>query len=603
MRRSSGDGLTDTALVDIVATDLPAPPLCEPRSFEVARGQTLTATLECIDSGGGDLTYAAVDAPATGTLDLAPDGTFSFVPPDGFTGRVTFDYDASDGTVRSAPAKVTIDVRPANERPVCDDGSVDGAEDAASAIALACSDRETPADQLAYEIVDGPSHGSVAGSGATRTYVPDGDANGSDAFTFRARDRGDPDGCDPGPGCSGARASELATVRIATAPRNDAPACRPLSLTTDSGQAVEAQPDCTDVDGDALTYAVADQGSKGSASVEAGRLRFVPASGEHGDDAFTYVARDAEATSPPARVAVAIREPAVDGPPACTDLELDGVEDTPLTIDLACSDPEGASLTFDIAGHGPGHGTLEHVAGNRYRFDPAADWSGEDRFAYRASDGGHWSETASVRLRIAGDNDLPTCRALSVTTDEEMPAELQPACSDADGDALTFEVTRQGAKGRADVTAGALRYVPEAGRNGEDAFWYVAHDMKGASQAAQVAVTIRPRRCSRLRPPGPRLRPRGPASASASGVRRRHPAGRRRRRGQHRFRHDRRRRDVATARQRSRSERRDADPDGRVRCATRRRRPGRRAHRLHAGQGLHRRRELRLHRPRLPRQR
>src|SRR5579859_2900420 len=62
------------------------------------------------DSFPGGLTAQLVTSPLTGTLALAPTGAFTYTPPIGFSGLVTFIYRASDGLLSSPPATVTITV-------------------------------------------------------------------------------------------------------------------------------------------------------------------------------------------------------------------------------------------------------------------------------------------------------------------------------------------------------------------------------------------------------------------------------------------------------------------------------------------------------------
>jgi Bacterial Ig domain/Putative Ig domain len=54
------------------------------------------------------LTAALVSAPSQGTLALNPDGSFTYTPPVGFSGDVSFTYRASDGLLSSNLATVTI---------------------------------------------------------------------------------------------------------------------------------------------------------------------------------------------------------------------------------------------------------------------------------------------------------------------------------------------------------------------------------------------------------------------------------------------------------------------------------------------------------------
>jgi len=60
------------------------------------------------DVDGDSIYVTLVDGPASGTLLLLADGSFTFTPVTGFTGIVTFTYTASDGLVTSNLARVTI---------------------------------------------------------------------------------------------------------------------------------------------------------------------------------------------------------------------------------------------------------------------------------------------------------------------------------------------------------------------------------------------------------------------------------------------------------------------------------------------------------------
>jgi hypothetical protein len=62
------------------------------------------------DANGDALTARLASDVANGTLTLQPDGSFSYTPAAGFTGTDEFTYLASDGTLESAAATVTIAV-------------------------------------------------------------------------------------------------------------------------------------------------------------------------------------------------------------------------------------------------------------------------------------------------------------------------------------------------------------------------------------------------------------------------------------------------------------------------------------------------------------
>jgi len=60
------------------------------------------------DLDGDALTAVLVDPPATGTLTLNPDGSFTYAFPEDFFGSVTFTYAASDDSTTSPPVPVTL---------------------------------------------------------------------------------------------------------------------------------------------------------------------------------------------------------------------------------------------------------------------------------------------------------------------------------------------------------------------------------------------------------------------------------------------------------------------------------------------------------------
>ncbi|MEO1064503.1 MAG: LamG-like jellyroll fold domain-containing protein [Actinomycetota bacterium] len=62
------------------------------------------------DADGDPLTAVLVTDVATGDLDLATDGSFTYAPPPGFVGDVTFSYEASDGSLTSPETDVVISV-------------------------------------------------------------------------------------------------------------------------------------------------------------------------------------------------------------------------------------------------------------------------------------------------------------------------------------------------------------------------------------------------------------------------------------------------------------------------------------------------------------
>ncbi|WP_369406336.1 Ig-like domain-containing protein, partial [Archangium violaceum] len=105
---------------------------------------------------------------------------------------------------------------------------------------LLASDAE--GSTLTYTVVSGPSHGTLSGTGASRTYTPAANYHGPDSFIFKVND--------------GKEDSNEATVTITVSAVDDAPVALTGSVTTAEETAVAVVLEATEVDGDTLTYTV-----------------------------------------------------------------------------------------------------------------------------------------------------------------------------------------------------------------------------------------------------------------------------------------------------------------------------------------------------------
>ena len=319
------------------------------------------------------------------------------------------------------------------------------------------------------------SLGPVAGNRVT--YAPAPDFHGQDSFTFKAND--------------GATDSNVATFRLTVTPVNDSPVCRDLSSETPFETPVEKDPDCSDVDGDALSFEIAAQGSKGTASVAGGRLRYVPGVGQTGADSFRYRARDGVAGSNEATVSVTIG-PHVNRPPIARDDQLPAVEDTAASLDVLAndSDPDGDTVTL-VSWTQAQHGLVACLPNGQCAYTPALDFHGEDSFTYRVEDGQGGSAQATVRVPVASVNDRPVAHDGTGETAEDTSKQLTLPAEDADGDRLTFSITSGPAHGTlGPLTGGTVLYTPSKDYNGADAFSFRASDGTDQSQAATLALTI-----------------------------------------------------------------------------------------------------------------
>jgi VCBS repeat-containing protein len=149
------------------------------------------------DPDGDGLTAAVVSGPSSGQLTLNADGSFSYTPDSNFNGADRFTYQASDGTLSSVAAAVTIAVNPVNDLPVFTlggDVTVDedsGAYSAAQATGIDDGDPEVE-QTLAFNVSNDNNalfsvQPAIAADG-TLTFTPAANSNGVALVTVSLSD-------------------------------------------------------------------------------------------------------------------------------------------------------------------------------------------------------------------------------------------------------------------------------------------------------------------------------------------------------------------------------------------------------------------------------
>lgn len=282
-----------------------SPPVAQQDSYSVDWNETLTVSApgvlgNDIDADGDVMTAVLADGPSHGTLQLSPNGSFTYAPGPDYHGTDSFTYRAFDGTAHSALATVSIAVVPPNLPPsaVGDSYSVSWNRTLqVAAPGVLGNDSDPNGDPLTAVWESGPSHGSLTlHANGSFSYTPTTGFVGSDTFRYRASD--------------GALFSEIATVTIDVV--NQAPVAAGDSYTTAfQTQLVVAAPGVltndSDPDGDTLTAQLVTGPSSGSLQLNAnGSFTFTPATGFTGDVAFTYKATDGNKESSLATVTITV---------------------------------------------------------------------------------------------------------------------------------------------------------------------------------------------------------------------------------------------------------------------------------------------------------
>ena len=355
------------------------PPVALPISVSTGEDTAVPIVLTGSDSENEAVSCAIAIAPTRGTLSgTAPHLTY--MPAPDYCGVDSFSYVVSDGELTSAAAVVFVEVTPVNDAPVAMAASITLDEDGSASTTLVAADVD--GDALAFTIVAPPAHGTLTGTAAERTYTPTSDFHGTDRFVFEVAD--------------GVLNSAEAAVELFVAPVNDAPVASNIALETDRNLPIGLTLAATDVDGDALTYAVTMDPQHGTLEGTSPNLVYKPAVDFAGDDSFTFTAADGQAISDPGTIAIKIR--ATNRAPSALAALLEPVEDTPLLFTLTASDPDGDSLGYFVETQ-PAHGSLAGLAPN-LTYTPDTNYTGGDEFRFVANDGTVDSAPATIAINV-----------------------------------------------------------------------------------------------------------------------------------------------------------------------------------------------------------
>ena len=159
------------------------------------------------------------------------------------------------------------------------------------------------------------------------------------------------------------------------------------------------------------------------------------------------------------------------------------VDDTPLSAVLV---------------NGPSHGSVQLNSNGSFVYTPVTNYRGTDTFTYRADNGAHVSNVATVTITVNPVNSAPVARDDSYTTEESERLNV-PAPGilgndyDVDGQTITAVLVNPPQHGMLMLNPdGSFVYTPNQYFSGLDGFTYRASDGQLQSNLASVTITVTP---------------------------------------------------------------------------------------------------------------
>ncbi|HJQ31564.1 MAG TPA: Ig-like domain-containing protein [Pyrinomonadaceae bacterium] len=472
---SDGKSTPGAERVYITVNGVNDAPTAAPQSVTTNEDSAKLIFLNGSDPDANPLTYTVVSGPSHGTLS-GSGFQLTYTPAANYNGPDGFTFKVNDGTVDSNEATVDINVNSVNDAPVSSSLTIATGEDTPAAVVLSATDTE--GDAVSYTVATQPQHGTLSGTAPNLVYTPAANYSGPDSFTYVASD----------PQAQG----PAATVSINVASVNDAPVANSQSVALAEDSTATVVLSGSDVEGDALSYAVVTGPAHGTLTGTAPNLVYTPAADYNGPDGFTFRTSDGQLSSAVATVSLNVN--AVNDAPVANPQTLAGVEDAAKALTLTGSDVDGDALTYMLI-TAPQHGSLTGTVPNLV-YTPAANYNGPDSFTFVVYDGQAQSQTATVNVNVASVNDAPTAVADTASVVRNSSANNIAVLSndgDVDGDALTITSVTKPANGTTSVAPGgkSVTYTPNKNYRGTEVFTYTVGDGRGGTATANVTVTVK----------------------------------------------------------------------------------------------------------------
>ncbi|MDX1944523.1 MAG: Ig-like domain-containing protein [Pirellulaceae bacterium] len=420
---SDGAANSEAATVTINVLAVADPPEAKDDAYVLDEDTVLTVSeggvlANDLDGDGDPLTATLVSGPASGSLQLNPDGTFTYTPSANFTGTDSFVYAASDGTT-AVEATVTLTVNAVADAAVVAEDAYSTGEDVPLVVSVdsgvLANDFDPAGGPLAAELVAGPEHGTVVlAADGSFTYTPELNHHGAVSFTYKT-----------------AAGSEetIGTATITVQPLNDAPVAAGEEFSVIGDPAVPTGGNVlvndTDIDGDALTATLVQGPAHGTLTLAAdGTFEYVAEEGFVGDVSFRYQVNDGLANSTVATAVLHVSAPSevqINSRPVAVNDSYEATAGQPLVIDVAAglvandTDADGDLLTPTLFGQ-PLHGQVSVNADGSFSYTANADYTGLDAFLYSVSDGELTSAFAAVTIHV-----LPAVVSPPTETTDPLP--------------------------------------------------------------------------------------------------------------------------------------------------------------------------------------
>jgi len=503
---SDGSVNTGSIIVKIEVVPINQTPIAADDSYSTEADVELKVPVPGVlgndsDPENDDLTAVLIASPSNGTIEFERNGSFVYVPDEGFAGEDSFSYNVSDGNSSSDAATVSITVNKSNAPPVAVEDEYSTNVNKVlliSASGVLGNDSDPENDRLSVELETDAVHGdlTLCQDGAF-SYLPNADFIGDDSFQYSLFD--------------GHNYSVPVVVSIHIQPVDvlipPLPVPDSYFISENSLLSVPAMSGvmANDLLGnfDSVTaIEVVNPGSGEFTMRNDGGFSFDPEENFTGDILFQYQLAYGEDESDSANVKISVVATNLH-PVACPDsysVSLNDLLQVPIATGILNNDfsPDNigtlSASIVDVAHFG--NVSLNNDGSFEYQPDP--DFTGTDWFSYTAVVDTVVSGTVFVRIKVVDENgnkppsaqDDVYSTSINTSLHIEEPGVLAND-SDPEGGALSAIIVSSPSNGTLELNHdGSFVYSPNLDFSGDDSFDYSVSDGSLNSEVATVTINI-----------------------------------------------------------------------------------------------------------------
>lgn len=486
-----GNGGSDSATVAIFVNNNNAP-VAQNDNYTVAEDNQLVATAGSSDIPGvldndsdidGDTltVLEVISTPSLGSVSMAVNGSFVYVPASNNFGTDSFTYQISDGNGGTDTAVATIVISPSNDAPTALDDSYTINQDEEAVFTVLDNDFDVDGDTITITGAHGGEGEITVLEGTSIRYRPPAGFNGSDFFEYNITD--------------GNGESAFANVNITIRGPNRPPIAVDDNAITAEDQSVtiDILANDSDPDGDPL-FIVRLRADHGSVSLNGqNQVVYTPDSNFNGADIISYTIADQAGEQASAKVDVSVT-PVNDNPIAVDDqLTVRTNSTTEFNPLLNDSDVDGDPLTITQANAQNGSVTIN--TNNTLTYTPQQDFEGNDSLSYTIVDNQGGSATATVAIIVERDtreNHPPIARDDNVELLEDTLVNINVLQNDEDVDGDPLKVIEAvSSHGETTIKAdNTLDFSPHPNFFGQSRIDYTIDDGRGGRASAKVVLTV-----------------------------------------------------------------------------------------------------------------